>query len=510
MHKEANCGKRWTRAAVIAGSVGFVCGCAMVPPRSFLDPTKVGMFPTDYQENEIRRVLTPRETPEGIANAVEPTPADLVASYDEYRIARLDRLAISIEDFMQGGVGFGAELQVDVNGYIRLPQLGTINVVGYTEIELERELTNRIIEAGILPKPIVQVLLTTRANGIYTVTGNVRTPGAYPLARPDLRLLDVIGLAGDIGPDARKLYVIRQAGAGAAATEPEAEDSGLVIPPPEDGDFGPNFFTRMGAGGAAQNPPPTTQDSAALKEMQEALDPASESAATQESPGEAPPDGARPFRPLVIEPGSGRAVESAPPETEPPGMEDTDFDWEDVPEYELTQRVIEINIDALRSGDPRQNIVIRDRDTIHIPQDTGVFYLMGEVNRPGVFGFGGREITVKQAIATAGNLSQLAWPSRCEIVRREKGTDKQITIPINLDRIFAGLEADVLLRDGDILNVGTDILAPFLFVVRNSFRFTYGFGFVYDRNFADQDAIGGRQNPEVREDIRRAQRGLPF
>lgn len=191
-------------------------------------------------------------------------------------------------------------------------------------------------------------------------------------------------------------------------------------------------------------------------------------------------------------------------------MEDTDFDWEDVPEYELTQRVIEINIDALRSGDPRQNIVIRDRDTIHIPQDTGVFYLMGEVNRPGVFGFGGREITVKQAIATAGNLSQLAWPSRCEIVRREKGTDKQITIPINLDRIFAGLEADVLLRDGDILNVGTDILAPFLFVVRNSFRFTYGFGFVYDRNFADQDAIGGRQNPEVREDIRRAQRGLPF
>jgi hypothetical protein len=53
-------------------------------------------------------------------------------------------------------------------------------------------------------------------------------------------------------------------------------------------------------------------------------------------------------------------------------------------------------------------------------------------------------------------------------------------------------------------------VAPFLFVIRNSFRFTYGFGFVYDRNFADKDSYSSKINPEVLEQQRRAQRGLPF
>ncbi|NUQ49608.1 MAG: hypothetical protein HUU27_06780 [Phycisphaerae bacterium] len=190
---------------------------------------------------------------------------------------------------------------------------------------------------------------------------------------------------------------------------------------------------------------------------------------------------------------------------------DRPFDWDSLPEYELTQRVIEIDADALQSGDPRMNIVIRDRDTIRAPFDTGVFYLMGEVNRPGVYGFGGRPITMKQALGAIGaGFTPLAWPSRVEVIRRERGTDKQITIPVNMDRVFAGLDEDVELQDDDLVNVGTHILAPFLFVIRNSFRFTYGFGFVYDRNFADKDAYSQRLNPEIAQQSRRASRGLPF
>ena len=32
--------------------------------------------------------------------------------------------------------------------------------------------------------------------------------------------------------------------------------------------------------------------------------------------------------------------------------------------------------------------------------------------------------------------------------------------------------------------VGTNAAAPFLAALRNGFRVTYGFGFIYDRNFA--------------------------
>jgi protein involved in polysaccharide export with SLBB domain len=186
------------------------------------------------------------------------------------------------------------------------------------------------------------------------------------------------------------------------------------------------------------------------------------------------------------------------------------FDWEATEELALEQRVIGIDLVALRAGDPRQNIVVRDRDVFHVPVDTGVFYIMGEVQRPGVYSFGGRDITIKQAMAISGGFTPLAWPSRCELIRREPGTDKQFTRLVNLDAIFAGLEDDLYLRDDDIVNVGTHIVAPFLFVIRNSFRFTYGFGFVYDRNFADKDAYSSKVNPEIYEQQRRQQRGLPF
>jgi hypothetical protein len=207
--------------------------------------------------------------------------------------------------------------------------------------------------------------------------------------------------------------------------------------------------------------------------------------------------------------GAAEPPESAAPV---PDIEDVEapFDWDDVPELGLEQRVIAVDLMALKAGDPRYNIVLRERDVVNIPVDTGVFYLMGEVNRPGVYAFGGREISVKQAMAIAGGFSALAWPQRAELIRREPGTDKQITRPVNLDAVFAGLEDDFYLRDDDILNVGTHVVAPFLFVIRNSFRFTYGFGFVYDRNFADVDAYNARANPETVQQLRRQQRGLPF
>jgi len=504
---------------------GLLTGCALLPPNSFLDPTKVGMFPLEHREGGIRRVLTPREGPIGLANATEPTPDDLVPIYEEYRLRELDTVAMIIEDFLHTGVPSQFALEVNPNGYIRLPQLGLIKVVDMTERELEEELRTRVQAAGILPDPIVQVFITNKRDQVFSVIGQVSRPGPYPLVRPDTRLLDVLGFVGDVGPLAKRLYVVRR-------TEPEArreleepllppaEEEELIIPPPVDEDdaFGSSLFARVGDG--SQEPPPSQPATAPQQEnFEEILAPRGQ--ATQPASQRVPPQAERRFAPLIFDPTTGTLkeapAEQAPTPEQPrlePGREEPterpEFDWEAVPEYELTQRVIEIDVPALKSGDPRYNIVVRNRDLINVPVDTGVFYMMGEVNRPGVYAFGGREITIKQAIATVGGFRPLAWPSRCEIIRREKGTDKQITIPVNVDHVFAGLEDDILLRDEDIVNVGTDILAPFLFVIRNSFRFTYGFGFVYDRNFADKDAYSVKVNPDTIRRQERAQRGLPF
>ncbi|KKK67476.1 hypothetical protein LCGC14_2953700, partial [marine sediment metagenome] len=58
---------------------------------------------------------------------------------------------------------------------------------------------------------------------------------------------------------------------------------------------------------------------------------------------------------------------------------------------------------------------------------------------------------------------------------------------IKLNDIMAGKEPDVFLKPNDVLAVGTYWAAPFMAVWRNAFRMTYGFGFIYDRNFSRED-----------------------
>lgn len=180
-------------------------------------------------------------------------------------------------------------------------------------------------------------------------------------------------------------------------------------------------------------------------------------------------------------------------------------DWEDL-EVPATNRIISVPAGPLREGDARYNLVIRPNDSIRIAAgQTGNYYLMGHVIRPGVYALAGFNVTVKQAIAAAGGLEALAWPDRCEVVRRI-GPDRETIIPIDLDRIFSGREADLFLKPDDIVNVGTHAAAPFLATLRSAFRLTYGFGFVWDRNFGDIEGQGGSPNPRrAREAAQAAQ-----
>lgn len=512
---------RLPMAALLAAT--SAAGCALLPPNSFLDPTAVGTFPIDYKEGGIRRVLTPLESPIGLANASEPTPEDLVPNYDDYRIGRQDIVAVAIDDYFSYGA-LNQQLEVSPSGYISLPLLGPVYIEGMTERQVEQELVRRVREAKLLPEPVVQVLAQVRRNKFYQVMGAVRLPGTYPITQADLRLLDAIGAAGDIGPSVKTVYVIRRESGPAAASRPgeHAIDGGAISASTSGGgtaedDFDRTIFARPGMQSATAGAAPQTQGAGAPppdSDMDDALRPGRTAFPQLE-------DAVPGFKPLVFDPATGELTEApGEPKAQPPGPvaapagplepEPEGFGWDDVPRYEISQRVIEVDVRAVKSGDPRYNIVIRDRDIINVPVDTGVFYIMGEVNRPGVYAFNDREVTLKQAMALVGGFSALAWPQRVEIIRHEKGTDKQVTIPVNLDAIFAGLEDDVFLKDNDIVNVGTHTIAPFLFVIRNSFRFTYGFGFVYDRNFADQDAYSARLNPETERQLNRQSRGLPF
>jgi len=165
---------------------------------------------------------------------------------------------------------------------------------------------------------------------------------------------------------------------------------------------------------------------------------------------------------------------------------DDPFGWAQADMSNLA-RIIAISLPRLKEGDPRQNIVVRDGDMVYVPPlRVGEFFVTGEVLRPGPVSLTGRKVTVKMAMAFAGGFNQLAWPSNSVLVRRI-GTNQELRIPLRLDRIMAGKEPEILLKPDDIIMVGTHIASPFLAVIRNSFRMTYGFGFIYDRNFAERN-----------------------
>ena len=94
-----------------------------------------------------------------------------------------------------------------------------------------------------------------------------------------------------------------------------------------------------------------------------------------------------------------------------PGRGEDPFGWSET-DKTTKRRVIAIHVKRLLDNDRKMNIVIRNKDIIRIPEVVaGEFYVAGEVARPGVYSMTGRQITIKMALAAAGNLQGLPDPS---------------------------------------------------------------------------------------------------
>jgi len=516
-------------------------GCGNWWWTSFLDPTQVSGDFRRQEIVEIQRSLTFEDTPPGIPGAEDPTPEDTVAILEEHRLEPDDLVQIRIPRFVEYEMYTDLAVVVNEVGEIQVPQLGWIHVEGMTARELEQHLQDLMVQQGIFREgnvPPITIIFPRQTQRYFNIFGGVLNPDTYRILEPNFRLLDALSLAGGLPEQVEWIYVYRaqprpirvrrtESNLGAQSAVPPAIPPQPPSPPvaPEAPPVTPSELsgTPAGAGALAQAGPAPLPATAPDREREliEAITPgpprpaapagaATGPAESAPAPGEAAPPPAGPRfiylngqwvdvtrqekpSPPQTQPQTAPRPEAAPatgPTTEP-------VTWETVAQGER-QRIIRIPAEGLRRGDARYNIVVRNRDVIRVdPGPVGEFYLLGQVNRPGAYTLTGREVTLKQAIAAAGGLAVLAWPSRCEITRR-LDQDREQIIPVNLEQIFAGNQPDVYLRPNDIVNVGTNVVAPFLATIRTSFRMSYGFGFVYDRNFGDIDAYGPKINPEIR------------
>ncbi len=566
----------WGRVLLVSAALVSVSGCEHAWRNGFLDPTQTGRFESKPIRNEIRRTLGPLDEPEGIPGAVEPTREDLVVTFAETPLERGDVIDVSVFELVQPGAPADVRRVVNELGFITLPTLGVVKVAGLTPRQLELDIGDKLKTAGILQEPEINISVVQSQGRRFSVIGNTNRVGEYPLPRPDFRVLEVVASIGPLSPFQQKLYIMR-GGQPAGRTAPESEKLFINKPagaaPAASQPVEKDPFAESDANGSVAlsdfdtgRPTPSSPGSELLLDEDRASGGAAlmatngsagSNVASTPKPaaarvGAAPTGGlsSADFTDLIddrksqpsedlggsasraapagnwvfinnqwVEVNNAATQAATPGATAMPGVVQSTtskpggVDWEALSAAETPLRVIEIAVDALQKGDMRYNVVIRPNDIINVPAEgTGEYYMTGQIARPGAYALNGRAPTMKEAVAAAGGFALLAWPSRSEIIRRLPGDQEEVRM-VNLDAILAGDQPDFFIRPNDIVNVGSTAVAPFLATIRNAFRMSYGFGFVYDRNFADQYSYTSRINPQTIDQTRRAQRqnqlGIP-
>jgi protein involved in polysaccharide export with SLBB domain len=487
------------------------------------------------------------ETNREFVTAQPPLPEDLVPGSTDYVVSKNDMLSIEISDLGGPGTQTVKTSRVTESGMISLPFVGQIKAEGLTEYELEQAIVKAYKDAGILQRAQVSVVVPERRGAVYDIQGAVAQPGQYPIVDPDTKLLNAITIARETtSTQLTDVYIIRRtdlnrpksnnSGGNAPATP------GTTTPPTRPGgaeDLRPqsllpvqsnvqqsaiarNYAPRAATARprfiesvqpnqpSVQQLPLLLDDSVAIPGTSGGRDENGRYTIidgkkiyidTPAAPGATPGTTAAPA-PSTPAPASDLAPTPAPtpvpaaaavPATQPttpapmpaaaPSSSNNGFAFRDLSAPDNV-RVIHIPLDRLRQGELQYNVVIRPKDIIVIqPLPVGNYYVGGHVGQPGAYSLTQSRVTLKQAIISARMLDQLAIPERTDIIRRI-GKDQEVFVRVNLAKIFEGEMPDFYLKPDDQVLVGTNMVAPFLAAIRGAFRFTYGFGFLYDRNFA--------------------------
>jgi protein involved in polysaccharide export with SLBB domain len=475
------------------------------------------------------------ETASAWESAEDPLPIDLVVFETDHVFGPGDIVRVAIFELLREGELFVNDYPVSETGKLSIPEVGVILAEGFTETQLEEEIRD-ILSPGKLKDPSVIVTLQRSDRRTFSILGNgIAAPNRYFVPRYPFRLADAIATAGGIGEfNISYIFVARPVTGVEGEFAPVEPGSGLpgevggVPRLPEDemleivspiamgrrpsGELVVASAEMMTGGTRSRTDLPGVLEEFTAStrrpgvEQQAAAGP--EGTIGKGAPAESTTAGRIEWVfengrwvPVGIgadvprEPSVDRAAQEPgePLEEKVPA----DFGWEEVGTAGVQTRVIRIPIGKFQAGVQRYNIAIRPGDTIYVPADIiGEFYVMGNVNRTGAIPLTGRPMTLKMAIAAAGGLGPLAWAKRCEVTRR-LGKDREETVMVDLDKVFSGEQPDFFIKVNDLINVGTHPTARWRAVLRNSFRATYGFGLVYDRNFADRDAFTRRPIPDI-------------
>jgi polysaccharide export outer membrane protein len=477
----------------------FCTGCS----KNILDPRGTGRFrPTPVVNIILNSLGVMEESEPTFANAEEPRPEDLLPDQKDYAFGSGDSIIISIYELQSANVNYINRFRVTESGFIRIPDIGLMQASGMTEQELEESIKEYLMP-DLIRNPSVTVSLEQSQRLIFSVNGVGfvrRSGGEFQIPRRKaFRLSQAIAIAGGTAQfNVSNIFVTR-------------EVTGNEFAPVQNGPVLANMRTKSNASGQKSAStssfrnnkltliePYTKNNRSTIMTASEMMTSAEfENTATSaksntgriewvfedgkyvpvriEAETQPQVKDRQTPSPRIIEPPKDVAQPVTPPKQ---------YGLQEIGGGGRQTRVIKIPTKALFGGDPRYDIIIRPGDSINVPVDiTGEFEIMGNVRFTGFISLNGRQINLKQAIAAAGGLGPEAWPKKVEVIRRI-GSNKEVIVMVDLDKIAKGEQPDFFIKPNDLINVGTHGISPYIAVLRNAFRASYGFGFYYDRNFA--------------------------
>ena len=152
---------------------------------------------TEQPAPEIR--LRPEDKISIIVNTKVP---ELTALFNLPYTARV--LGAQTEQLLNTSQGTSGYI-IKADGTIDFPVLGAVQAAGKTRDELSAHIKSELIDRNLVNDPVVTVEFV---NLRFSVMGEVRTPGTYPITRDHITLLDALSMAGDLTIDGKRDNVL--------------------------------------------------------------------------------------------------------------------------------------------------------------------------------------------------------------------------------------------------------------------------------------------------------------
>jgi len=148
----------------------------------------------------------PAPAPSGAVAAAPAPAAGPVTLNDGYVLGAGDVVDVTV----LGRAEFNPRVQIQTDGTLQLPFLGTMKAADLTVLQFRERVRNALIAGGYYADPVVNVAVATYASRYVTVLGEVGQPGLVPVDRA-YRISEILARVGGARDTGADLLTLRRA-----------------------------------------------------------------------------------------------------------------------------------------------------------------------------------------------------------------------------------------------------------------------------------------------------------